>query len=134
MSADFVGAGFAFPMRLSASGGIAMASHLAKLDQSIRIILGTTPGERPMRPEFGCDAQSLVFAGADATTAGRLAHSVRRALERWEPRIAVQDVLVTVDPDRHDRLFVSIRYAVRRTNDVRNLVYPFYTLPKGDQP
>ena len=132
MADDFVGAGFPFPLRLSASGGFALVTGPAEIEDSIRVILGTAPGERPMRPEFGCGAHELVFAGADATTAGKLAHAVRRALERWEPRIAVEDVLVTIDPERHDRLYVSIRYAVRATNDVRNLVYPFYTLPRED--
>jgi phage baseplate assembly protein W len=133
MAADFVGTGFAFPMRLSASGGVGMASYLDKIEQSIAIVLGTVPGERVMRPDFGCEAYALVFAGADATSAGRLAQAVRRALDRWEPRITVEDVVVTLDAERRDRLLVSVRYVVRRTNDVRNLVYPFYTLPKEDE-
>lgn len=134
MPNDFIGAGFAFPLGLSASGGVGLAAGLTKIDQSIHIILGTAPGERAMRPEFGCDAHLLVFSGADATTAGRLADAVRRALDRWEPRITVEDVLVTGDPERRDRLLVSVRYVVKRTNDVRNLVHPFYTLPIGGQP
>jgi phage baseplate assembly protein W len=129
----FVGNGFAFPLRLSAAGAVALVSGTTEIEQSIRLILGTAPGERPMRPEFGCGAHELVFAGADATTAGRLAHAVRRALARWEPRIDVEDVLVSLDPERADRLYVSIRYEVRAANDVRNLVYPFYTLPRGDE-
>jgi phage baseplate assembly protein W len=131
---DFVGAGFSYPLRLSASGSFGLVSHTAEIEQSIRVILGTAQGERPMRPEFGCGAHELVFAGTDATTAGRLAHAVRRALDRWEPRIVVEDVLVSVDPQERDRLYVSIRYNVRATNDVRNLVYPFYTLPRADAP
>lgn len=133
MAADFVGTGFAFPLRLSPSGGMGLASYLEKVDQSIRIVLGTVPGERVMRPDFGCDAHALVFAGADATSAGRLAQAVRRALDRWEPRITVEDVAVTIDPERRDRLLVAVRYVVRRTNDVRNLVYPFYTLPREER-
>lgn len=134
MANDFVGAGFSFPLRLSASGGVGLAGYLTKLDESIRIILGTVPGERPMRPDFGCEAHLLVFSGADATTAGRLATAVRRALDRWEPRITVDDVVVTIDEERRDRLLVAIHYVVKRTNDARNLVYPFYTLPTGGAP
>ena len=131
---DFVGSGFSFPLRLSSYGGIDLVSGTREIEQAIRIVLGTMPGERPMRPEFGCAAYELVFAGADATTAGRLAHVVRRALDRWEPRITVEEVVAWVDPDEHGRLLVSIRYVVRGTNDVRNLVSPFYTLPGGESP
>jgi phage baseplate assembly protein W len=121
-------------MRLSGNGAFGLVSDATEIEQSIRLVLGTAPGERPMRPEFGCAAYELVFGGADATTAGRLAHEVRRALDRWEPRIVVEDVLVSRDPDDPGRLYVSLRYAVRATNDVRNLVFPFYTLPPGNAP
>lgn len=131
---EIIGSGLAFPLQVDRRGGIALARDEQDIDQAIELILGTAPGERPMRPEFGCDAHLLVFSGADATTAGRLADAVRRALDRWEPRIAVEDVLVTGDPERRDRLLVSVRYVVKRTNDVRNLVHPFYTLPMGGRP
>ena len=68
----------------------------AEIEQAIAIILGTAPGERPMRPEFGCGIHDFVFAPADPTTAGLVAYEVRNALGRWEPRIDVVDVTVTV--------------------------------------
>ena len=97
--------------------------------RSIRIILGTAPGERPMRPEFGCGIHELVFAPADATTAGQLAFRVRAALERWEPRIDLDDVVVRFDEQDAGRLLIDIRYSLGETNDPRNLVFPFYVIP-----
>lgn len=130
MVTDFIGSGWAFPLRTDASGGIATVSGAAKLQESIRLVIGTAYGERPMRPDFGCGIHDYVFAPADATTAGRIAFEVRAALGRWEPRIEVDAVEVTVDPERDGTLLIDIGYRVRGDNDVRNLVFPFYTIPE----
>ena len=66
---DFVGSGWAFPMRVGPSGGIAMVSRTRELEEAMRIILLTYPGERPMRPEFGSRVRDFVFRNADADTA-----------------------------------------------------------------
>lgn len=129
MSEEFIGSGWAFPLRVDATGGIALVSRLREIEESIRLILGTAPGERPMRPEFGCRIHDEVFSGADAATAGRIASDVRAALRRWEPRIDLQDVTVTVDAGDASILYIDVRYTVRGTNDPRNLVFPFYTIP-----
>ena len=129
MSDEFIGAGWAFPLRTDATGGIALVSREREVEESIRLILGTAPGERPMRPEFGCRIHDEVFAEADAATAGRIAADVRTALRRWEPRISVDEVIVTADADEPSTLYIDVRYSVRSTNDRRNLVFPFYTIP-----
>ena len=129
MSQDFIGAGWAFPLRTDATGGIALVSGDREIVESIRLILGTAPGERPMRPEFGCGIHNYVFAGSDATTIGMMELEVRTALERWEPRIEVDDVEITSDPERPHFLYVRVRYVLSDTNDPRNLVFPFYTIP-----
>ena len=82
-----------------------------------------------MRPEFGCRIHDEVFSPADAATAGRIAWDVRSALRRWEPRIDVDDVAVTVDAADRSVLYIDLRYTVRATDDPRNLVFPFYTIP-----
>ncbi len=89
MTADFIGAGWAFPLRTDATGAIALVRGEREIEESIRLILATAPGERPMRPEFGCAVHDYVFAPADASTAGQIAYEVRVALERWEPRIGL---------------------------------------------
>lgn len=133
MSERFIGRGWAFPLRVDAIGGIAMVERDQEISEAMRLVLGTAPGERPMRPEFGCGIHDYVFAPADGATAGRIAYEVRVALERWEPRVEVADVVIAFDTAQQGVLYIDIRYVVRSTNDVRNLVFPFYTIPDGGE-
>ena len=129
MSEQFIGSGWAFPLRTDATGSIALVSREREIEEAIRLILATAPGERPMRPEFGCRVHDYVFAPADATTAGLIAYEVRSALLRWEPRIEVQDVNVDVDAEDHSILTIEVCYTVSDAYDPRNLVFPFYVIP-----
>lgn len=133
MAASFIGRGIAFPLHRDASGRLALVGGTADIERSIRLILSTYPGERPMRPEFGSTVADHVFAPADAGTAGRLAHAVRVALDRWEPRIDVLHVVVHLDQTNEGTLYVDIRYRLGGTNDPRNLVFPFYVIPEADE-
>jgi phage baseplate assembly protein W len=126
---DFVGSGWAFPIRTTTAGSIALVSREREIAEAIRLIIGTAPGERPMRPEFGCAIHDFVFAPADATTAGLMAFEVRTSLHRWEPRVTVDDVVVSGDADDPTLLYVDVRYHINGTNDPRNLVFPFYVIP-----
>jgi phage baseplate assembly protein W len=128
--ADFVGQGWSWPAGVGHRGGIALVSGDTELGQAIRLILGTALGERPMRPEFGCGIHDLVFDPSDSTLAGLVAHEVRASLLRWEPRVDVEDVQVTFDPDRPGLALIDVSYLVRTTNDRRNLVVPFYSIPE----
>ena len=132
MSEGFIGRGWAFPLRVDAPGGIALVGREQEIEEAIRLILGTSPGERPMRPEFGCRIHEYLFAPADSETAGSIAREVRAALRQWEPRIDVADVTVSFDARESTLLYIDVRYAVRATNDRRNLVFPFYVIPGGD--
>ncbi|MEW6223629.1 MAG: GPW/gp25 family protein [Chloroflexota bacterium] len=132
MSEEFIGRGWAFPLRTDATGGIALVTREREIEEAIRLILGTAPGERPMRPEFGCRIHEYVFSSADGSTASSIAAEVKSALRRWEPRIDVEDVLVSFDARDASVMYIDIRYAIRRTNDRRNLVFPFYVIPGGD--
>jgi phage baseplate assembly protein W len=109
-----------------------MSTGAADIEQAIRVILETAPGERVMRPAFGCGLHRLVFAPNSPTTAGLVAYHVREALGRWEPRIEVERVDVSPDPQREAVLMIDIHYRVRSTNDRRNLVYPFYRIPEEE--
>ena len=85
-----------------------------------------------MRPEFGCAVHDYVFAPADATTAGAIGEAVRTSLRFWEPRIDLDDVLVDFDGAEEGRLLIDIRYRIRGDNDPRNLVFPFYVIPRQE--
>ena len=130
MSSEFIGRGWAFPLRTDATGRIGLVDGTQELEEAIRLILGTAPGERPMRPDFGCGIHDLVFSAPDATTAGRIAHEVRTSLLRWEPRIEVLGVDVSYEAMDQGALLIDIRYQPARSNDPRNLVFPFYVIPE----
>jgi uncharacterized protein len=125
--APFLGRGVAFPLGLDKAGQVRLtAGGEESIRQSIWTILGTAPGERVMRPDFGCGIHDLVFGVNSAGTAGAVAAAVREALSLWEPRIDVLDVYAAPDARQVDLLLVEINYRVRSDNSRFNLVYPFY--------
>jgi phage baseplate assembly protein W len=134
MSEEFIGRGIAFPLRLDATGGIALVDHEREIQEAMRLILATSEGERPMRPDFGCKIHDYIFASPDTDTRSRIAYEVRGSLLRWEPRIEVLDVEVAPDPGEPSTLFIDISYSIKGTNDPRNLVFPFYTIPDERPP
>jgi Bacteriophage baseplate protein W len=130
MASEFLGVGWQFPITLgrrdAQTADIALARYEDSIHQAIWIILSTAPGERVMRPDFGCGLHNLVFAVNSAGTAAQVASEVRQALLRWEPRIEALEVAVTTDASEPTRLLIDIGYRVRATNNRFNLVYPFY--------
>jgi len=126
---EIIGSGLAFPLQVDRRGGIALARDETDIEQAIELILGTAPGERPMRPEFGCGVHDFVFDSIDATTIGKMELAIRAALDRWEPRVFVETVEFNLDEVADGRLIIDIGYRVRVTNTMRNLVYPFYVIP-----
>jgi phage baseplate assembly protein W len=127
---DYIGAGWAFPLRTNSRGGIALVTRERELEEAMRLILATYPGERPMRPEFGSRVRDWVFRGTDNDAIVTLSLEVRNAILRWEPRVDVTNVRVRRDPDDATRLLIDIEYQPLDTNDRRNLVFPFYTIPE----
>ena len=127
MSKPFLGIGVGFPIDVDDEGAIATAKFEASVRQSIWLILGTAKGERVMRPNFGCGIYDLVFEMSTASTAGQISQAVRDALLKFEPRIDVINVTATPQSDSEgEKLLINVDYEVRATNNVFNLVYPFY--------
>jgi uncharacterized protein len=129
---EFIGAGVAFPMRLDSAGNVALVTNQREIEESIHLILGTAKGERPMRPEFGCGVHDYVFAEADGSTAGLIAQEVKSSLRRWEPRIDIVAVDVSLADDESNCLMIDVCYSVKGSNDPRNLVFPFYVIPADE--
>lgn len=123
---DFLGVGWPSSFQVNARGRVRMAHYEEAVRQSIWMILSTAPGERLMRPDFGCGIHDLVFAPNSAATAGRIYGAVQRALTEWEPRIDVLDINVRSASSHVNHLLIDISYRVRTTNNRFNLVYPFY--------
>jgi phage baseplate assembly protein W len=128
----FVGRGLRFPMGVDHRGAIAMTAGPEDLDCSLRVVLSTAPSERVMRPQFGCRIWDLLFEPVNANTLGLMAQAVREAVAQWEPRVQVVDVHVVPDGDDTALVNIEVVYQVRATNDRRNLVYPFYVIPRGE--
>ena len=126
MAAEFIGAGLGFPVRIDPTGSMTLVSDHAEIRESIRLILGTAYGERPMRPEFGCGIHDLVFQSNTAGLRGLVAAEVRDALTRWEPRVDVLDVRVESPEDARNQVVISIACRIRENNAALNLVYPFF--------
>ncbi|MFH1962121.1 MAG: GPW/gp25 family protein [bacterium] len=126
---DFLGKGWKYPVSVK-QGKIAVSEGEDSIRESIMIILGTSKGERVMRPDFGCGINELVFAPNNTSTATLMDFYIKEALLKWEPRIEVLDVSVSPDEEEGNKLIINIEYMVRSTNTKRNLVYPFY-LTKG---
>jgi hypothetical protein len=121
----FLGRGWAFPVDVDGTGALQQAADEESIRQSVWIILGTAPGERVMRPDFGCGIYDLVFEVNNSTTAARISHAVQDALLMHEPRIDVVNVSVDSD-DGGPVLKINVDYQIRATDNVFNLVYPFY--------
>ncbi|MFC6016056.1 GPW/gp25 family protein [Plantactinospora solaniradicis] len=132
MSGDFIGRGWGFPATISRSGAVRLVGGAEEIDAAIRMILSTVPGERVMRPEFGCAIWDLVFAPLTAGTLGLIEQVVREAIERWEPRIVLDRVEAVADQVKGSVL-IELDYRMRATNDRRNLVFPFYTIPTEER-
>lgn len=126
---DLVGRGWALPTRVTPRGGIALSEGAEEIEAALRMVLGTAPGERVMRPEFGCRIWDHVFAPINATTLGSMAQAVREAVALWEPRVTLESVDPREAPDAPGRVDIELRYTIRATNDRRNLVHPFYVIP-----
>jgi phage baseplate assembly protein W len=125
-----IGVGWAFPVALDARRRMALARGVQEIEQAMLIILLTSRGQRPRRPEFGCAIHDLIFAPNNSTTAGLAEYYVREALMLWEPRIDVDTVSAVADDKNPERLMIKIGYTIKATSDRRSLVFPFYRIPE----
>ncbi len=125
---DFIGAGWGFPAVISTTGSVRLFSGPPEIDAAIRMILSTVPGERVMRPDFGCSMWEQLFEPVSASTLGLIEQAVREALDRWEPRIDLERVEAVGDRAT-GVVQIKLSYRIRATNDSRNLVFPFYAIP-----
>ena len=123
---EFLAVGWRFPLQVTPGGRIAQARYEQRIEESIVLILATTPGERPMLPDFGCGIHDLLFAPNDSRTIALTVHLAREALTRFEPRIDLIDVAAENTADAPNLLLIRVNYRVRGTNAIGNLVYPFY--------
>ena len=125
---DFLGRGWSFPPRTDADGSVELVAAAQDIREAIRVILDTEPGERMMRPDFGCGLRGLLFEPISSGTLALIGHHVEQALTTWEARIDVESVTATAADREKGQVDVEIGYRVRSTNTFYNLVFPFYPL------
>lgn len=132
MNKSFLGRGFSFPLATDAAGNVRMSQYEENIEQCIRVVLGTAPGERIYRPLFGCKIHDYIFAPNNAHTRNLVAYFAKEALQKWEPRI--RDLEVTAEQDAATPTTIQLRisYSVRATNTTFNLVYPFFLRREED--
>jgi phage baseplate assembly protein W len=128
----FVGFGFAYPMGVDDQGGMSMVTGQTNVERSIRLIIGTAYGERPMRPEFGCGIHDLIFDLASPELITQIQLQVQASLRRWETRAEIISVTAAFDDDR-TTIQILVTYRIKGSYDPRNLLVPFYVIPHEEE-
>lgn len=118
-------------MQTDLRGAVKFSGYEKSIEESIRIILNTTPGERLMRPEFGCRINEMVFSPNRPQSITLAEYYVREAVIRWEPRVILKEVRGEADEGEEAAVSIHIRYEIRSVNTFFNMVYPFY-LERGE--
>src|ERR1700748_3338642 len=126
---SFLGTGWGFPPTFNKEGkNVAMVSDEQDIMESIRILLSTDPGERLMRPDYGCNLRKFIFERQDSTFINGLNHIINQALLNFEPRVNFIDATVIARDDLDGQLFIQVNYTIIITNTKHNIVFPFYLL------
>jgi phage baseplate assembly protein W len=127
MAKAFLGRGWKFPVGVDPqSGRIAMSEFEQDIKEAIRILLATAPGERVMRPDFGCGIHELVFATISRATIGLFESRVRESIIKFGARIEIIKLDISAKDAVNGKLEIQLTYRVRETNNEFNLVFPFY--------
>lgn len=113
-------------LQISSRGGPEMVEGRSSVQQALRLLLAIRPGERVMRPHYGCHLHRLVFSPNDNTTAGLAIHYVRQAIQRWEPRIEIMRLEATRPSEAAPGLLeIYLEYRIRATQQTESLIYAF---------
>lgn len=118
-------------LQVTSRGRIDMVEGDASVRQALLLLLSTSPGERVMRPDYGCNLRRLAFAPNDETTAGLAIHYVRQAVERWEPRVEIMALDAGHDPVSPERILIVLDYRVRATRRLDTIAYPINLTDEG---
>ncbi len=127
------GTAIRFSPALTSTGSLSTVDGDAAVRQALQLLLATTPGERLMRPRYGCHLDRLRSAPNNHTTAGLAVHYVRQAVQRWEPRAEIVSLDAAADPDVATRLTIQLRYRVRATHTTAVLDIPLDLGPAADR-
>lgn len=129
---SFLGRGWQFPLRFDGNTGQpALVQAEEDIAESLRILMGTRPGERIMQPAYGCRLHDLVFEVMDGETRAAAETAISQAILFFEPRITLHRVIVTADDWSEGILRIRLDYTIDQTNSRANIVFPFYLQGEG---
>ncbi|NSL86356.1 GPW/gp25 family protein [Chitinophaga solisilvae] len=124
---SFLGTGWCFPPAFNNNTGtVQMVAEAEDIEQSLKILLATRPGERVMQPRFGCNLEVLLFEPITTSLLAYVKDMIQTAILYYEPRIELDFVRINAVDDTNGLILISMEYTVLATNSRYNLVYPFY--------
>ncbi|AYZ12951.1 GPW/gp25 family protein [Chryseobacterium arthrosphaerae] len=127
INTDFLGTGWSFPPEFNKTEGkLAMTTDVEDINNSLKILLSTRPGERVMFPNYGCDLQEMLFKPLDLTLTTQMKGIVERAILYHEPRINILSIEIDTQDELEGEVLIQVDYEVRNTNTRSNIVFPFY--------
>jgi phage baseplate assembly protein W len=131
----YLGRGWSFPPNfLVTPGKVTMVQEEEDIQQSLHILLGTRPGERPLQPDFGCNLDVMLFEPLTTTLITIVKDLIRTAILYFEPRIDLLSVSIDTRDALAGQVLIELSYLVRSTNSRFNFVYPFYLEEASSQP
>ncbi len=135
---SFLGTGWSFPPEFVAGTGrtgdygrVVMSSDEVDIEESLKILFGTTLGERFLNPKYGLDVHELLFEPLSTTMKTFTIDRIKLAILIYEPRINLLSLELETSAQFEGRIAIVVDYEVRATNSRFNLVYPFYTAAGG---
>jgi hypothetical protein len=125
----FLGVGWKFPPSFDKQDrSVRMVSEEKDIEESLRILLSTKPGERVLNLAYGCDMRRFLFEPIDTTTITLMKSTIEQAINNYEPRIELNDVNIEPDDEEPTLIYIAIDYTVQLTNTRTNMVFPYYLL------
>lgn len=130
---SFLGTGWAFPVGFSSTtGGVKMSEREEDIRQSLMILFSTVPGERTLRPDYGCNLRRMLFETLTETVKAKIQDEIRRAVLLFEPRIDLLNMELDASHETEGKILIHLEYMVRSINARSNMVYPFYFIEGSD--
>ncbi|OJU27529.1 MAG: hypothetical protein BGN92_14130 [Sphingobacteriales bacterium 41-5] len=124
---DFLGKGWSFPPTFSKQQkSVVMTEKIEDIENSLRILLTTTVGERIMQPRYGCNMEDYLFESLDTGTKTRIIDRIKTAILFFEPRIDAKKIELNTMNELEGEIIVEIEYTIPATNSRYNFVFPFY--------
>lgn len=123
----FLGVGWSFPPKFDKySKSVVMDQGEADIENSIRIILGTYPGERLMKPKFGCTVKRMNFENIDKGNVTNIQEIVGNSLLLYEPRVKFESIEIISQDEQEGLIVLQLNYSIISTNTRHNIVFPYY--------